>query len=273
MHDLNAVRKLKESILKDYDRLGENDTFKFACHPGVSCFNQCCSDVNIFLTPYDVLRLKNRLNMSSEEFLAKYSLTPIDKNQQYPVVMLKMLDDDNKSCPFVNASGCSVYQDRPWSCRMYPLGLAAPKEEQGVPETSFYFLMKEDVCHGFSEDKTWTVKGWMDDQGVVEYDESGKPYREITLHNYFQAGKALEPQKMEMFHMVCYNLDKFRLFLFNTTFLNRFDVPADIQEKIKNDDEELLRFGFQWLKFALFGEDTVKIKGEAKQQVLHSKMK
>ncbi len=43
--------------------------FRFACNPGVACFNECCRDLNQFLTPYDVLRLKRGLGLSSRQFL------------------------------------------------------------------------------------------------------------------------------------------------------------------------------------------------------------
>ena len=58
-------KMLEEEILEDQARLGPQDTFRFRCHPGVSCFNTCCADVNIFLSPYDVLRLTERLGLTS----------------------------------------------------------------------------------------------------------------------------------------------------------------------------------------------------------------
>ena len=39
----------------------QHGKFSFACHPDVPCFTKCCSDLDLALTPYDVLRLKNRL--------------------------------------------------------------------------------------------------------------------------------------------------------------------------------------------------------------------
>ena len=48
--------------------LGPEDTFRFACHPDLKCFTQCCRGTTIFLTPYDVLRMKNALGISSESF-------------------------------------------------------------------------------------------------------------------------------------------------------------------------------------------------------------
>ncbi|MCJ7629281.1 MAG: hypothetical protein MUO50_12955, partial [Longimicrobiales bacterium] len=89
--DVGDSRKLlEEKILADHARLGPNDTFKFGCHPGVSCFNTCCSDVNVFLSPYDVLRLAERLGISSTEFLEKYTLLPVHRDMTTPVVVLRM---------------------------------------------------------------------------------------------------------------------------------------------------------------------------------------
>ena len=102
----------------------------------------------------------------------------------------------------------------------------------------------------------------MRDQKVEEYNEMGKLFKEISLHDFFSKDKKLTPPQLEMFYTVCYNIDKFREFVFESTFLNRFDVPEDTVKKIKEDDEELLKFGFEWLKYCLFGEKTMKIKGK-----------
>ena len=61
MSEMENFEKLKRAVLDEYPRMDLDSTFKFSCHPKVSCFNQCCRDVNIFLTPYDVLRMKKRL--------------------------------------------------------------------------------------------------------------------------------------------------------------------------------------------------------------------
>ncbi|HKJ80695.1 MAG TPA: YkgJ family cysteine cluster protein [Ignavibacteriaceae bacterium] len=258
----NELEKLKETILKEYPRLNKESKFKFNCHKNIGCFNKCCSDVNIFLTPYDIIRLKNSLKISSQEFLDKYSFLPIDENQNHPVVMLKMKNDENKSCHFVGKEGCTVYKDRPWSCRMYPLGVASPKTNFNNDEEEFYFVIEEPVCQGYYEDKTRTINEWIDEQEVKEYSEVGELFKEVSLHNYFGNGKHLEPAKLEMFYTVCYNIDKFREFVFESTFLKRFDINEEVLEKIKFDDKELLIFGFNWLKYCLFGEKTMKFKKE-----------
>jgi len=61
--------------------------------------------------------------------------------------------------------------------------------------------------------------------------------------------------------------DKFRAFVFGSTLLDRFDVDEDFVHLMKEDDEALLRFGFLWVRFALFAEPTMKMKPEAVQAV------
>jgi Fe-S-cluster containining protein len=238
----DARRELEEQILKDAPRLGPDDRFKFACHPGVSCFNKCCGDVNIFLSPYDVLRMKNRLGMKSSDFLDKYALLPVQKDMKTPVVVLRMNDDEAKSCPFLTDQGCGIYSDRPWPCRMYPVGMAAQKDtSDGWRGDRFYFLLQEDVCEGFGEPREWSVREWLESQGIDEYDFWGEGFKELSLHEFFENDGVLSPERMHMLFTACYDLDNF-------------------VEEMRSDDEALLRFAFLWVRFSLFGERTVKLK-------------
>ena len=36
---------------------------QFQCRKGIACWNACCSNIDISLTPYDIVRLKQRFNM------------------------------------------------------------------------------------------------------------------------------------------------------------------------------------------------------------------
>ncbi len=256
--------KLREQILAERPRLGRDDTFRFGCHAGVACFNRCCNDVNIFLSPYDVLRMRERLGMGSTEFLEKHTLLPVQKDMRTPVVVLRMRDEEGHPCPFVGAAGCSIYADRPWPCRMYPLGLATSKDTaDGWRGERFYFLLEEEKCLGHRDATEWTVDGWLENQGVEEFDRWGEAYKEMALHDYFEKGGVLSPEKMEMFYTACYDLDKFRTFVFETSLLKKFEVDEDFVDEMRYSDEALLRFGFLWLRFSLFGEATMKMREEA----------
>jgi hypothetical protein len=146
---------------------------------------------------------------------------------------------------------------------MYPLGLAAQKDTpDGWQGERFYFLMQEEGCKGFGEPREWSVREWLEDQGIDEYDQWGEGFKELALHEYFEDGGVLSPDKIQMLFTACYDLDKFREFVFESTLLQRFDVDEDFVEEMRHDDEGLLRFAFLWLRFSLFGEQTMKVKAD-----------
>jgi Fe-S-cluster containining protein len=207
--------------------------------------------------------MKKRLGMTSGDFLDKYVLLPVEKGMKTPVVVLRMNEDEAKTCPFLTDEGCGIYSDRPWPCRMYPVGLASQRDTpDGWQGERFYFLLKDEVCKGFDEPREWSVREWLEDQGIDEYDFWGEGFKELTLHKHFEDGETLSPEKMHMLFTACYDLDKFREFVFKSTLLERFEVDDDFVEEMRHDDEALLRFAFLWLRFSLFGEKTVKVRAD-----------
>ena len=62
----------------------------------------------------------------------------------------------------------------------------------------------------------------------------------------------LTEKAKQMFFLVSYDIDKFREFVFDSSFLERIEVDAGTVEKIKTDEIELLKFGLAWLKGVLF---------------------
>jgi len=243
-------------------KLTKDSRFKFRCHPKVRCFTACCSNVNIALPPYDMLRLRKRLGLAADEFIKQYGNIQVLDKTLLPVVTLKMRDDEKKSCPFVTPEGCTVYEDRPNICRYYPVGMATLRKldaEGGKDE--FYFMTKEDHCKGFEEDHLWTIGEWRADQGADLYDEMNRGWMEILIKKKSHGqGKEFPDIKNEMFFKMSFDLDYFRAFVYNSTFLEIYDIPAERLEKIQNDDTELLKLSFEWLRQAMFAEQTLKFK-------------
>lgn len=235
-------------------RLTNNSTFEFKCHPDIPCFTKCCRGINIILTPYDVLGLKNRLGLPSDEFLAIYTEPHLLEKTDLPVVTLKLLDDEQESCPFVrDDTGCIIYEDRPTACRYYPLGVATLQHKEGADDQGFFFFVNEPHCKGFEEKCQWTVDEWRKDQGVDLRDEVNAEWTDLVVRKRsFPASIKLTDKAKEMFFMVSYNIDKFRQFVFESTFLQRITVDQATQEQIKSDDVALLEFGVRWLKEILF---------------------
>ncbi len=236
-------------------RLGMKSKFEFECHPGISCFTRCCRGINIILTPFDVITLKNRMGLSSHEFLAIYTEPHLLEKTDLPMVTLKLLDDDRKSCPFVkDEEGCIIYKDRPTACRYYPLGVATLQHKEGADgDDGFFFFVNEPHCKGFEEKKEWQVREWREDQGVDLRDKVNAEWTDLVVRKRsFPASIKLTEKAKQLFFMVSYDVDKFRSFVFESAFLKRIDVDDATVGKIKNDEIELLKFGLKWLKSVLF---------------------
>ena len=95
--DFDELRKLSGV------RLNAGDTFRFRCHPQVACFNRCCRNLNLYLYPYDVIRLRVRLAISSDEFLDRHADVVLRPGNHFPEVLLRMADTSEKTCPFLTA--------------------------------------------------------------------------------------------------------------------------------------------------------------------------
>ena len=242
-------------------KLTKDSRFRFRCHPKVRCFTACCSNVNIALPPYDLLRLRKRLGLAADEFIRQYGDIQILDKTLFPVVTLKMRDDDKKSCPFVTPEGCTVYEDRPNICRYYPVGMATlRKKEAESGKDEFYFMIREDHCKGFEEDKNWTIGEWRKDQQVDLYDEMNRGWMEILIKKKSFGEREFPEIKNQMFFMVSTNTDYFREFVFGSSFLDTYDIPQERIEKVRTDDAELLKLGYEWLRSAMFAEETLKIR-------------
>jgi Fe-S-cluster containining protein len=228
---------------------------RFSCHPGIACFTACCADLHLVLTPYDVLRMKKRLHVTAGEFIERYTEPHESEDHGLPLIRLKMREDGGRPCPFVSPKGCAIYEDRPGACRLYPFGRGASVGLSGQEE-EFYFIVSESHCLGFQEEREWTVDEWIEDQAVRLYNEMNRPWMEVIANKNARVS-GLTDEKVAMFHMASYNLDRFREFVFRTKFLKVFRLASDESEKVASDEVELMKLAMRWLGFALCGLDTL----------------
>jgi hypothetical protein len=250
-----------------HTKLSLKSRFRFKCHKGIKCFTRCCSNIDILLTPYDVVRMKKRLGISSEEFLQKYTRVEIDEKSSHPLLYLLMKDDEKRSCPFVTKEGCTIYTDRPANCRYYPVGQGTVKKqgENGPEEEEFYFFINEKHCFGFEEKKSWTIASWREDQEIDLYDRINREWKTIQLRKNLPGQPELDEKKQMIFFMASYNLDKFREFIFESNFLNVFDVDDETVERLRTDDVALIDFGCKYIKYVMMLEETLKLKEGAEK--------
>ncbi|HIJ79993.1 MAG: YkgJ family cysteine cluster protein [Desulfobulbaceae bacterium] len=245
------------------EKLSLDSKLKFRCHPKVSCFTACCGNIEIILTPYDILRIRKVLNLPAQEFLLRFTTPTYLEKTDMPGVKIHL--DENGRCPFVTDEGCIIYAQRPTTCRYYPVGMSyfhgAGQENTKAEE--FYFLVNENHCKGHQEDHVQTIREWRTDQGIDESDEMNKDWMELVMRrkSFGQQATLSEPAQ-KMFFMVSTDLDQFRNFVFNSSFLDTYEIDEQTLSNIKEDDIALIKFSYKYLASSLFGTNDLKIKAE-----------
>ncbi len=243
-------------------RLDLSSKFCFSCDKELACFTKCCRTNNISLTPYDIIRLKKRLGLSSDEFIRIYTLPGKVEQSDLPIPVMKPLDEENMICPFLSdEEGCSIYGDRPLACRYYPIAAGLFHNSDLADNENFFALVKEPVCLGHDTGQEMTIAEWRECQGIPEYDVHNAGWIEIILKRKSLGPFVnIPPKTLEMFFMASYNIDAFRRFVFNSKFLEIYVVPDELVERVKEDDLAALELSMNWLKKTLFGLGDLEIR-------------
>jgi len=237
---------------------------RFQCRKGIACWNACCSNIDISLTPYDILRLKQRLDLSSGAFLQQYTVPYELEPGGIAGVKLRPVDNGT-ACRFMTQEGCSVYADRPTACRYYPVALLAMRRQDEYTDTRSYALVKEAHCLGHDEPRELSIDDYRREQGVEQYDELARGWRQLILKKKSSGPSVGKPSKrsLQLFFMTCYDLDRFREFVLSDGFGELYDLGSEETLEIAGDDTRLMLFGFRFLKQVLFGENTIPLKQDA----------
>jgi uncharacterized protein len=236
----------------------------FRCAPGIACFNACCKQADVTLTPYDILRLKRRLGLDSTDFLRDYTV-PFELDADgLPGVKLKTRDDGT-CLQLAEETGCGVYADRPTVCRYYPLALLALREKGAAQAQERYSLVREDHCLGHLEPREISVADYRTEQGCPEYDDHNRPWYELLLKKR-SAGPAVgrpPPASLQLFFLASYDLDRFRRFVLSDAFRGTYVLPEGLMATLGEDDEALLDFACRFLRQVLFGERSLEEAADA----------
>ena len=256
--DPNALEQLPGK------QIHPGETFHFRCHTNIACFNQCCRNLNLFLYPFDVLRLKQRLNMSSDAFIDRYVNIIMREGHHFPEVLLRMDDQHDSACPFVTADGCRIYEDRPHTCRIFPLEQGALYNAGSNTTTPVYIFRPPEFCKGPEEDHPLTLDDWTRDQGADIY--SQMTLRWANVRRLFQnnpwGSEGFEGAKGRMAFMAAYNIDRFREFVFNSTFIKRYRIKPKLVKQLHATDKALLSFAFEWIEFFVWGRPSKHIRSK-----------
>lgn len=241
--------------------INNEDTINFRCYQGISCYNDCCRQADITLTPYDILRLKRHLGISTTEVLAKHTVPFEMDTSGMPGIKLRT-QDEQPICLFMTDEGCGVYEDRPSACRYYPMGLMTMHHAGTQDEEHGYCMVSESHCKGHQEDHKITVGQYRKEQGIEEYDEMNRQWYQIILKKR-SAGPAIgkpTSTSFQLFFMASYDIDRFRRFVGSPSFKDTYPLGEERFTELAQDDIALLKFGYQLMKQVLFGEMTLPMK-------------
>ncbi|MFQ6072601.1 MAG: YkgJ family cysteine cluster protein [Methanosarcinales archaeon] len=154
--------------------LNLDDTFRFECR---QC-GKCCRNIEIMLTPYDILRLRTHFKTTTSDILKKYCKFHVGPNSKFPIATLKFRRRRSyEVCRFQKNGKCRVYPNRPGACRNYPLGRRI--DEDGV---KYIKVDAPPFCKAEDTDKEWRVKDWLIYSELALYHEYNEPFIEITMY-------------------------------------------------------------------------------------------
>lgn len=246
-------------------RLKDGGTFRFRCHSGLDCFNRCCRNLNLFLYPYDVIRLKNSLGISSDRFLDEHVDVVLRPGSFFPEVLLQMAENEERTCPFLTTEGCSVYPDRPDACRTFPVEQGVVYHGDSGEMELIHLFRPPEFCLGRHEDQELTIESWREDQEAGVHNQMTLLWAELKA--MFQSdpwqGEGPDGPRGKMAFMAVYNVDRFRSFVFESSFTKRYKVKKEHLRKMQKDDVALMKFGFRWVKLYLWGIADKRIRPRA----------
>lgn len=168
-----------------------NHYFRFTC----DMCGSCCIDNTIILNTYDIIRLVKRLKITSYDFLKNYCTPILGKESKLPLVLLKM----NPLCVFSKNGLCTVYEDRPQRCRMFPIGRVVKISKDNTEKETKYMVMKNCSKKSLRSQHLHTVKEWLKNQDcdefitgadifsefITELDNKGYPKCDAEFNNKF----------------------------------------------------------------------------------------
>jgi Fe-S-cluster containining protein len=238
--------------------LGEETEIPFRCYPGISCFNACCRMADVTLAPYDILRLKGRLGLSTTDFLAKHTVPFQMDADGTPGVKLRTTDEG--ACLLLDGDkGCSVYEDRPTVCRYYPVALLNRHVAGETDTLQEYSLVREDHCKGHLEDRRISIGDYRAEQGCDTHDEYNREWYQLILKKRSAGPTVGRPPQtsLNVFFLASYDLDTFRRFVLSDKFRATYDLPETFYAEVETDELALLKFGYRFLRQVLFAEFSI----------------
>ena len=169
MNQNRHVKNFNQNFIK------KDQEFRFRCTKcGDWCRNKAPED-RILMSTVDLYRAANVLNLDIQDVISRYCEMVPGRESMIPLMVMKQRLDG--SCIFLKKGRCTVHENKPLVCAMYPLGrFSFLNEDTGDYEFHYYLKdFHKEGCHAM-QDETWTPEQWLARFHVSEYDECVRLY-------------------------------------------------------------------------------------------------
>jgi hypothetical protein len=153
------------------------------------------------------------------------------------------MDPETLRCGLVTEDGCSVYENRPWACRIYPLDLA---REPGKYRT----IVGRERCLGLKEGTPRRVDLYLQSQGIdATYAEMDEALQAVLPRNA-QPG-SMRGEALASILSLAYDLDRFAQMIHDEDFRSSVEVDDETVREAVENDEALLRLALRYIRSEL----------------------
>ena len=201
-------------------KLNSNTSFTFSCK---LCGN-CCKEMLIRLTPFDILNLAAGLNLPTYDFIEDYVVFLKAPNIPWFIAALKHVKKGE--CLFRQGKKCKVHPYRPLPCRLFPVG----RTDEG------FILQKTAYCKGHNSNQEYNLADWLKEAGADPYLKMSQEYYQFMLKiaDKYDLEK-LGSKKSKMFYKLLFDFDS-----------------ASLESTISlSQEEDKVRFCFQMAEWFL----------------------
>jgi uncharacterized protein len=127
----------------------------------------CCTNMEIFLNPFDILQIAFKNNMTTSEVIDKYVLFLENKETGLTRPILKSARIG--LCTFNENKLCTIHDHRPLSCRLFPLARIDGE----------FYLQQAEFCKGLKENNFIELSDYLNEDEGEEYLKSSDLYHEV----------------------------------------------------------------------------------------------
>jgi hypothetical protein len=146
--------------------VADSHVIQFQCRKGIACWNACCSNIDISLTPYDILRMKRAWGSPRRVPAAVHRALRDGEGRHRRHQVLKPVERRHR-LPVHEAGRlrASMRTARPpaattrWRC-------CRCASRTSTPTRDSYALVKEEHCLGHNEPRSLTIDDYRKEQGL-----------------------------------------------------------------------------------------------------------